>query len=285
MKLIIPLIDPNMKELSVVILEIIALLCNHNTKSQQLFKEYKGISITTKVFKNCPHSEIQASASKVIKACVEHNNRMQIEWGKSGVISPMSGLLNSVGNKPLLLPLLQAIFWLVYEYDSNAKDLVSAKALPHLVRLLSSPHSKVVCLALEAIRSSTRAYPGKVQSSMKDLEAVSIVCQHLNPVNKPRIKTAAAGALFELCRENSKLQDAAVNSGGVPFIVAGLAAPSYNSQYYCEGIIWMCCKGNKSRKIAFVKGGAIEGVHPLRSSPNEEVRKGSMHSLDVLEKK
>jgi len=210
---------------------------------------------------------------------------MQIEWGKSGVISPMSGLLNSVGNKPLLLPLLQAIFWLVYEYDSNAKELVSAKALPHLARLLSSPHSKVVCLALEAIRSAARAYPGKVQNSIKDLDALPTVVQNLNPVNKARIKTAAAGALFELCRENSKIQEATVNAGGVPHIVAGLSAPSYNSQYYCEGIIWMCCKGNKSRKIAFVKGGAIEAVHPLRSSPNEEVRKGSMHTLEVLEKK
>jgi len=285
MKLIIPLLDPNLKDLSVVILEIIALLCNHNSKSQQLFKDCKGLSIVSKLFKNSLHHEIQASASKVVKSCVEHNYKMQVEWGKTGVLSSMASLLTAVANKPLLLPLLQAIFWTVYEYDSNAKDFVSAKGLQYLVKLIGSTHSKIECLALEAIRSTTRAYPSKVQSVIKDIDAITIIVQHLAPSNKPRVKTAAAGALFELCRENSKIQEAVVVAGGVPYIIGGLASPSFNSQYYCEGIIWMSCKGNKSRKIAYVKGGAIDAIHPLRSSPNEEVRKGSMHSLDVLEKK
>jgi len=281
--LLVPMINEKWLQVSILCMEILTLLCWHNVKSQLMFRDAKGEKVMENVLKQCRYVEMQGCAAQCLASFAGNNPKFTRLLVDRGVHRRITDLLERGVGLPerVLVQLCLSVVNITEEEEYVQKAFGESKIAPKLVQLIQHPSELVQTQALNCIRCLARNHL-KFSKVICDLEATPAICRKFKSTNK-QVQLAASGALFELVRNNKGVQEQVVTPELVPFILAAVEEDDINMVYFSLGVIWLTAMKHKQRRQMWIDAGAVEASHPHRTSMNEQVRKGAMAVIDVLE--
>mmetsp|Transcript_27170 Transcript_27170/g.75930 ORF Transcript_27170/g.75930 Transcript_27170/m.75930 type:complete len:1255 (-) Transcript_27170:75-3839(-) len=278
---LIPYLLPDNEPIQCLVLDVLTVVCFNDQASQQAIREAKGIQQVVKLTES-QKVEIKKRAVRTLGAICGNNRKIQAMLKK---IKAITGVVAMLGDKEEEVQKAAAgCIAAIADNDHNNQNAVrKAGGVRLLIAQLSCSNDSVkeqACAALRALAKSN----GKVQADVREGGALKTLVDLLTSPSEG-VLIHATGALMELARDCNKNADAICFGGSVPLLVAGLNTNSEVLQYHSEGAIWAIARKSKKRKDAFIKAKAIPPLRKLAQSPNEQVRRGAVWALDVLEKK
>ena len=277
---LIPYILPDNEPVQSLVLDTLTVVTFNDQESQQAIRDAKGIPPIIQLIKT-NSLEVRKRAIRTLGAICGNNRKIQSMLRKTKAIEEVVAQLG-YNDEEVQKASAGCVAALTDNDFNNQNAARKAGGVRLLIAQLSSKNDSVkeqACAALRALAKSN----SKVQTDVREAGALKTLIDLMKSPSEGVI-IHATGALMELARDSNKNADDICFGGAVPLLVSGLHTSSPVLQYHAEGAIWAIARKNKKRKEAFVKGKAIPPLQNLAKSPNEQVKKGALWALEILEK-
>lgn len=278
---LVPYLLPKDEPVQSLVLDVLTVVCFNDPLSQQTFRDAKGIPPVIQLLK-CDMLEVRKRAVRTLGAICGNNRKIQGMIRKAKAIEMIVPQLGDKDDE--VQKAASGCVASIVENDFNNQNTArKAGAVKLLVGQLNSKNDSVKEQACHALRAMAKDGNAKVQAEVRECGALKTLIDLMKSPSEGVI-VHATGALMELARDSNKNSDAICFGGAVPLLVSGLNTNSPVLQYHAEGAIWAIARKNKKRKEAFIKAKAIPPLKTLAQSQNEQVKRGAVWALDVLEK-
>jgi hypothetical protein len=280
------MIDPAKPEVSTLCCGILSRIILNNISAAMKFHDVKGTKQIMKCLQpNVQNADLKTAAVHVICSFTE-NTRFNRDVYKEGFLPVLVQQLAHSTHDQLLFQSLWA-FICIFQDDKNAMDAIyDAKVLPHLMRLITSAFPKVQFYALMNVRLLSRGLGNKVNNEVLKANCVPVIIKLLESSDL-KVRMQVAGCVFELAKDNKKVQDILMAHSPTKEIIEGLQHPEDNMKYWCLGIVWLSCREKSKlatqRQQTWLSAGALEAVLALRSHHSDNVRRAAIYAANALE--